>query len=184
MRLFLIALLTALCAAPAPAEEQMQAPKDMVLPTVSGLIGETNRGALDAKKDSLLALQKVNFPKAFAFDRAMLLTLEQGTVTAQPPEFDHPAMFKGSLLRDVLGRVQAAKMKITVLAVDGYSGWLMPEDVDSSDWILALEADGVPLGIGQQGPIWLINTRAQGQKPSPDHRGDWVWGVFYMRVGE
>ena len=37
-------------------------------------------------------------------------------MTAQPPEFDKPAMFKGPLLRDVLGRVQAAKMKITVLA--------------------------------------------------------------------
>ena len=47
------------------AEEQPSAPKDMVLLTVSGLIG-------------VLALQKVNFPEAFAFDRAMLLTLEQG----------------------------------------------------------------------------------------------------------
>ena len=113
---------------------------------------------------------------------ALLAMVEH--LTAQPLEFDKPVVFKGPLLRDVLGRVQAAKMKITVLAIDGYSGWLMPEDVDSSDWILALEADGVPLGIGQQGPIWLINTRGEGQKPSPDHRGDWVWGMFYMRVGE
>jgi hypothetical protein len=184
MRSLLIALIAAVCAMSASAEGQESAPKDMVLLTVSGTIGETNRGVLDAKKDSLLALQKVSFPKAFAFDRAMLLALEQGTVTAQPPEFDKPVVFKGPLLRDVLGRVQAAKMKITVLAIDGYSGWLMPEEVDSSDWILALEADGVPLGIGQQGPIWLINTRGEGQKPSPDHRGDWVWGMFYMRVGE
>jgi hypothetical protein len=184
MRSLLIALIAAVCTMSASAEEQESAPKDMVLLTVSGTIGETNRGVLDAKKDSLLALQKVSFPKAFAFDRAMLLALEQGTVTAQPPEFDKPAVFKGPLLRGVLGRVQAAKMKITLLAIDGYSGWLMPEDVDSSDWILALEADGVPLGIGQQGPIWLINTRGEGQKPSPDHRGDWVWGMFYMRVGE
>jgi hypothetical protein len=70
-------------------------------------------------------------------------------------------------------------MKITFVVIDGYTGWHMPEDVDSSDWILALEADGAPLGIGQQGPIWLINTRAAGQKPSPDHRGDWVWGVLH-----
>ena len=80
----------------ASAEEQESAPKDMVLLTVSGTIGETNRGVLDAKKDSLLALQKVSFPKAFAFDRAMLLALEQGTVTAQPPEFDKPVVFKGA----------------------------------------------------------------------------------------
>jgi hypothetical protein len=50
--------------------------------------------------------------------------------------------------------------------------------------LLALEADGVPLGIGQQGPLWLINTRAEGEKPGDDGRGCWVWAVFYMRVGE
>ena len=75
-------------------------------------------------------------------------------------------------------------MKITFVAVDGFTGWLSPEDVDRSDWILALEADGVPLGIGQQGPLWLINTRAEGEKPGDDGRGRWVWAVFYMRVGE
>ena len=42
---------------------------------------------------------------------------------------------------------------------------MTPDDIDRSDWILALEADGVPLGIGQQGPLWLINTRAEGEKP-------------------
>ena len=40
------------------------------------------------------------------------------------------------------------------------------------------------VGIGQQGPLWLINTRAEGEKPGDDGRGRWVWGVFYMRVGE
>ena len=124
------------------------------------------------------------FNKAFAFDRPTLLSFEQGTVTVQPAERDKPTTFKGPLLREVLGHVEAAKMKITVVAVNGFSGWLMPEDVDRSDWILALEADGVPLGIGQQGPLWLINTRAEGWKPGEDGRGRWVWAVFYMRVGE
>jgi len=88
------------------------------------------------------------------------------------------------LVREVLGRVEAAKMKINFVAVDGFTGYLTPEDVDGSDWILALEADGVPLGIGQQGPLWLINTRAEGVKPGDDGRGRWVWGLFYMKVGE
>jgi hypothetical protein len=184
MRRAVLTLVFALCTLPAIAAEQKEAPKEMVLLTVSGLIGESNRGPLDAKKDSLLALQKIDFPKAFAFDRPTLLGLEQGTVKAQPPEFAAPATFKGPLLREVLGHIEAAKMKITFVAVNGYTGWLMPEDIDSSDWILALEADGVPLGIGQQGPLWLINTRAVGQKPSEDHRGHWVWALFYMRVGE
>ena len=42
----------------------------------------------------------------------------------------------------------------------------------------------MPLGIGQQGPLWLINTRAEGEKPGEDGRGRWVYAVFYMRVGE
>src|SRR5262245_5764064 len=88
MRSILIALVAALCALPAPAAEQQQAPKDMVLLTVSETIGESNRGALDPRKDSLLALQKADFKKAFAFDRAMLLGA--------------PATFKGPLLREVL----------------------------------------------------------------------------------
>jgi hypothetical protein len=140
--------------------------------------------SLGTKKDSLLTSQKADFKEAFAFDRAMLLGLEQGAVTATTAELGGPATFKGPLLREVLGRIEAAKMKITFVAVDGFTGWLSPEDVDRSDWILALEADGVPLGIGQQGPLWLINTRAEGEKPGDDGRGRWVWAVFYMRVGE
>jgi hypothetical protein len=114
----------------------------------------------------------------------MLLGLEQDTVTATTAELGAQATFKGPLLREVLGRIEATKMKITLVAVDGFTGYLTPEDVDSSDWILALEADGVPLGIGQQGPLWLINTRAEGEKPGDDGRGRWVWAVFYLRVGE
>jgi len=184
MRSILIALIAALCALSVAAAEQDRSPKEMVLLTVSGTIGESNRGPLDPKKDSLLALNKVDFKKAFAFDRPTLLALEQGTVTVQPREFDKPATFKGPLLREVLGHIEAAKLKITVVAINGYSGWIAPEDVDRSDWILALEADGVPLGIGQQGPLWLINTRAEGEKPGEDGRGRWVYAVFYLRIGE
>jgi hypothetical protein len=42
----------------------------------------------------------------------------------------------------------------------------------------------VPLGIGAQGPLWLINTRPEGQKPPEAGRGDWIWSVFYIRVGD
>ena len=87
-------------------------------------------------------------------------------MTAQPTEFDKPATFKGPLLREVLGYVEAAKVKISFIAVNGYTGWLTPDDIKSSDWILALEADGVPLGLGQQGPLWLINTREPDFKPT------------------
>jgi hypothetical protein len=186
MRVLLLVALATMCgvATATAAAASSAGPSEMVLLTVSGVIGETNRGPLDPSQDSLLAAKKVDFPKAFAFDRPMLLSLEQGEVKAQPPGFDAPATFKGPLLREVLGRIEAAKMKITLLGLDGYAGWLLPEDVDRSDWILALEANGAPLGIGQQGPLWLINTRAEGEKPDDTGRRDWVWGVFYMKVEE
>ncbi|OFW72045.1 MAG: hypothetical protein A2W02_05210 [Alphaproteobacteria bacterium RBG_16_64_48] len=184
MKRALLALLVVAGALPAFAGDAAQPPRDMVVLTVSGLIGKTNRGPLDQKRDSLLARQKIDFAKAFAFDRAMLLALEQGTVRIQPPEFEAPATFSGPLLRDVLGFIEAAKVKVTVVAVNGYVGWLTPEDIDASDWILALSADGVPLGIGQQGPIWLLNTRAPDFKPDDIHHGHWVWAIFYIKVGD
>ena len=184
MQRALLVLLIVAGALPAFAGDEAQSPREMVVLTVSGLIGKTNRGPLDQKRDSMLALQKVEFKNAFAFDRAMLLGLPQGTVTVKTNEFEAPATFSGPLLREVLGFIEAAKVKVTVVALNGYEGWLTPEDIDASDWILALSADGVPLGLGQQGPIWLLNTRAPDFKPDDPHHGHWVWAVFYMRIGE
>lgn len=184
MKRALLALYLAFGMLPALAADEPPAPADMVVLTVSGLIGKTNRGPLDPKRDSLLALQKVQFPQAFVFDRATLLGLPQGTVTAQPPEFDAPATFTGPLLREALGYLEAAQVRTTFMAVDGYSGWLDPDDIKQSDWILALSADGKPLGLGQQGPLWLLNTRDPGFKPTDTHQGHWVWALFYIKVGE
>src|SRR3990170_292749 len=148
MKRALLALMIVAGALPVFAGDEAQPPRDMVVLTVSGLIGKTNRGPLDPKRDSALAQQKAAFKSAFAFDRVMLLALPQGTVRIQPPEFDAPATFSGPLLREVLGFIEAAKVKVTFVALNGYTGWLGPEDIDSSDWILALAADGVPLGLG------------------------------------
>jgi hypothetical protein len=184
MKRALLALALVLGLSPAIAGDELPPPKGMVVLTVSGLVGKTNRGPLDPKRDSMLALQKVEFKNAAALDRETLLSLPQGTVTVQPPEFDKPTTFSGPLLREVLGYVEAAQVRMTFVAMNGYTGWLDPNDVQSSDWILALSADGVPLGLGQQGPIWLLNTRAPDFKPDDEHHAHWVWAVFYMHVGE
>ena len=184
MKRALLALALALALSPALAGAEAQPPRDMVMLTVSGLVGKTNRGPLDPKHDVLLAQYKAAFNSAFAFDRAMLLALPQGTVTGQPNTFDKPATFSGPVLRELLGSLEAAKVKVTFLALNGFAGWLAPEDIDGSDWILALSADGVPLGIGQQGPIWLVRSgKHQTDTDDPTH-GDWVWNVFYIHIGE
>jgi hypothetical protein len=87
-------------------------------------------------------------------------------------------------LRALLESLEAAKLKVTFTALDGFAGWLAPEDIDGSDWILALSAEGVPLGIGQQGPIWLVKSGAQVVDGSDPKHGDWVWNVFYIKIGE
>ena len=118
---------------PAFAGDKAPPPRDMVVLTVSGLIGKTNRGPLDQKRDSLRALQKVDFKSAFAFDRATLLGLPQGTVTVKTNEFEAPATFSGPLLREVLGYLEAAQVRTTFVALNGYTGSLDPDDIKSSD---------------------------------------------------
>jgi hypothetical protein len=184
MKHALAALLIFTVALPALAGDPAPAPQGMVVLIVSGAIGNTNRGPLDKKRDSMLALQKADFKSAFAFDREMLLALPQGSVTVKTNEFDGPATFSGPLLKDVLGYLEAAQVRTSFVALNGYTGWLDPEDIRSSDWILALSADGMPLGLGQQGPIWLLNMRAPDFKPNDEHHGHWVYAVFYIKVGE
>jgi len=184
MKRVFVGLVTALLVLPALAADDARTPKGMVLLTVGGLVGNPNRGPLDSKRDSLLMKLDVEFKHAFAFDRDMLLALPQGTVKAKPIEFETEATFKGPLLREVLGFIEAARVKTNFVAVDGYSGYLLPEDIDGSDYILALEADGKPLGVGQQGPLWLMNTRKEGETAGKDNRGSHVWALVYMHIGE
>jgi hypothetical protein len=184
MQRALLALLIVFAAFAGHAAEQMEAPKQMVVLTVGGEIANTNRGPFDPKKDSIFSVLKIDFERAFAFDRPMLLRLKQGSVTAETEELGRRAVFTGPLLKEVLAAVGAARAKVSVVGINGYEGFLEPEDIDNSDWIVALDVDGAPLGLGQQGPIWIINTRAPGDKPNQSHRGHWVWGVFYTRVGK
>ena len=183
MKRAVIYLALTLCVSPALAGSETESPRDMVLLTVGGLVGKTNRGPVDAKPNVLLA-DKAAFKSAFEFDRAMLLALSQGTVTAQPNTFEKPASLSGPVLRELLGYLEAAKLKVTFTALDGFAGWLAPEDIDGSDWILAFSDDGVPLGIGQQGPIWLVKCGAQKVDSHDPKHGDWVWNVFYINIGE
>ena len=162
MRSILLALIAALCALSVSAAEQDRAPKDMVLLTVSGTIGESNRGPLDPKKDSLLALNKIEFNKAFAFDRAYAACARAGHRDGAAAGVRQACDLQGAAAPRGArpyrgGEAEGHRRRDQRLSRAG----LAPEDIDRSDWILALEADGVPLGIGQQGPLWLINTRGR-----------------------
>ena len=106
----------------------------MVVLTVSGLIGKANRGPFDQKRDSMLALQKADFKNAFAFDRATLLSLPQGTVTVTTNELETPVTFSGPLLKEVLGYLEAAQARTNFVALNGYTA-ARPGRHQASDWI-------------------------------------------------
>lgn len=183
MKMVLTFLLILLGMCPALAADKIETPKEMVLLTIGGDIAVTNRGPFDPQIDSLFSRYKIDFDRGFAFDRPMLLRLKQGSVTVETPELKRAAIFTGPLLKEVLAAVGAARAKVSIMAVNGFEGWLSPEDIDASDWILALAADGKPLGLGQQGPLWLVKSLADGESRSEESRGHWVWAVLYMNVG-
>ncbi|MBM3543528.1 MAG: hypothetical protein FJX44_03335 [Alphaproteobacteria bacterium] len=184
MKPIFVVFLLVLGACVAHGADKMETPKEMVLLTVGGDIAVTNRGPFDPDTDSLFSRFKITFDRAFAFDRPMLLRLKQGTVTVKTPELGRTATFTGPLLNEVLAAVGAARAKVSLMAVNGFEGWLDPDDIDNADWILALTADGKPLGLGQQGPIWLVKSLAESESRSEDRRGHWVWAVMYLHVGD
>jgi hypothetical protein len=184
MKSILMAFLLTLGVCAAHAADKMETPKEMVLLTVGGDIAVTNRGPFDPQADSLFSRFKIDFDRAFDFDRPMLLRLKQGSVTVQTSELGRTATFTGPFLKEVLATIGAARAKVSVIAVNGFEGWLGPEDIDSSYWILALAADGKPLGLGQQGPIWLLKPLSGDESRSEERRGHWVWAVMYMHIGD
>jgi hypothetical protein len=148
MRLLTLILLT--FAFPVLAADERAPPRDMVVLTVSGMIGKTNRGPLDAKRDSLLALQKIDFKEAFAFDRATLLSLPQGTVTVQPREFDKPATFSGPLLHGVLGYLEAAQVRPRLSRSTAIPGWARPR---------RHQVVGLDRALGRRRSAWIGPAR-------------------------
>jgi hypothetical protein len=58
MKRTLLTLCLVFAALPVLAVDEPAAPRDMVVLTVGGMIGKTNRGPLDAKRDSLRAQLK------------------------------------------------------------------------------------------------------------------------------
>ncbi|MGI9479957.1 MAG: hypothetical protein ACR2PI_24870 [Hyphomicrobiaceae bacterium] len=148
--------------------------------TVTGKIGATNRGAFDAFDDAFFKHHERTFKKAYAFDRAALKALPQHQVQAQVEGWPRAVRAAGPRLSDVLAMAKvAAGAKLSVMALDGYAAVFEPTDVASRDWIVAIEANGKPLGIGGRGPAWLMYDTA-GKTIKADAEAKWVWSAFMI----
>lgn len=76
--------------------------REPALLTVTGMIGQGSRGALDPVLDQMMAKQKIQFDKAQAFDFAALSAMP--AITIKPTlEYDHQIhTLNGPLLLDVM----------------------------------------------------------------------------------
>ena len=177
-RLLAAAFALTLALAPAGAAET---PKGAAIFTISGAIGQTNRGPFNAFDDGFLEHHDRSFAKAFAFDRAMLEALPQQEITAKAEGWAKAYRLKGPLVADVLKAVGAEGRTVTFVALDGYATKFTPEEIAQHRWVLAHSADGAPLSIGGRGPLWMAYD-VEGGSASWEEEGRWAWAVFYAEA--
>jgi hypothetical protein len=91
-------------------------------------------------------------------------------------------VFGGPLLYDVLKAAGGAPGMVRLTALDGTAVELTAEDVKNRGWMLALLVNGVKVGIGDFGPLWLMHKPAEGDTPSKAEFEDWVSSVFYIEI--
>lgn len=68
---------------------------------------------------------------------------------------------------------------ITAVALDGYAVEITADVRDAHDWIVAIAADGRPLGVGGRGPAWLLYDSGGGAV-SEEEEARWVWSMFLI----
>lgn len=177
----LFALLFGLAAAQSPlAPAAAEAGPTIV--TVAGAVTKTNRGAFDESADVFLKFHEKTFEKAHAFDRAALKALPQISITAKAAAWPAAVAASGPALRDVLAAAGVSEdATITLFALDGYGVELSGADRAATEWVLAIEADGAPLGLGGHGPAWLLQDTGA-DAATEEQEGKWVWSVFYIEA--
>lgn len=150
--------------------------------TLIGKIDHTNRSGFEPFSDAFFKFREMEFSKAFEFTYADLAALPQVTVKAKAEAWPGAVSATGPALGDVMKAAGvAADAKLSVVALDGYTIELEATDRQTHNWILAIAADGKPIGIGGRGPGWLIHDTAS-KTVSSDVEGRWVWSVFVIAV--
>ena len=157
--------------------------------TVSGAIGNGNRGPFDPVLDQLMAKQKVAFAKAQTFDFAAIAALT--AVTIRPTlEYDGKQhALSGPLLLDVVkacGARPGEKTALLVRAIDGYAAQIGAADALRRRFIVATHLDGKPMPLGGLGPLWAVYEPDRFPdmmaKPVSDRFALCPWGCFHIEV--
>jgi hypothetical protein len=150
--------------------------------TVGGLVGAPNREAVDPDRDRLFNHNNINFQKARQFTAAGLAGLTRKTVTANFRGRDMTA--SGPLLHEVLAAAapEAAAKTARLFALDGYAADVALADVESQQWILAMEDNGQGFAIGQLGPLFAMRQLGPDEKKTEEEEAKWVHSLFYIEL--
>lgn len=116
----------------------LEPPSDKVVLTISGKIGQPNRG------------------DRFAFDMAMLAALPQHSITQKTPWYPGPRKFTGPLLREVLALAGAQGQNIEAIAINDYKVTIPMEDCQQHAVLLARLMDDKPMPLRDKGPLFII----------------------------
>ena len=145
------------------AGEKIAAPRGEVVLTLSGAIGEHNKG------------------KRLEFDLANLERMRRVRLEAAEPFLKRRVMFEGVLLSDLLAvaGVPETASKVSLTALDDYKVDFKVADVRSSQMLLATKADGKHMPVDRSGPIRIVFPDSSSLGRNPDL---WIWSVSSMRV--
>ncbi|MEM8878402.1 MAG: hypothetical protein AAGD23_11105 [Pseudomonadota bacterium] len=154
-------------------------------PTILTIAGENvsvNRPVFEAFNDAFFAFSDNAFTNGHSLTASDLRALPQVEITAAAEGWTKKITAKGPRLSDVLKKAGVADgATVGLVALDGYAVTLDPVERKTRDWVLAIEADGEPLGIGGRGPAWLMYE--SGEAPiSSDDEALWVWSVYLITV--
>ena len=154
----------------------------LVVLTVGGLVGASNRPSFDAKRDRFFYHNNLDFKRAHAFTFADLLAFPQQTVMLA--EEGGETVFKGPFLGEVLaaanppGEARTARLS----ALDGYASEMTIETAKLESWVLAVEADGKAFGIGDLGPLYAVRPLPAGQRRTDEEDARWVFSLYYIEL--
>ena len=145
------------------AGEKIAAPRGEVVLTLSGAIGEHNKG------------------KRLEFDLASLERMRRVRLEAAEPFLKRRVMFEGVLLSDLLAvaGVPESASKVSLTALDDYKVDFKVADVRSSQMLLATKADGKHMPVDRSGPIRIVFPDSSSLGRNPDL---WIWSVSSMKV--
>jgi hypothetical protein len=145
------------------AGNKIAAPKGEVVLTVTGDIGEANKG------------------RKLELDLASLEKMRQVRMEAAEPFLKRRVTFEGVLLSDLLAvaGVPDSASKVSLTALDDYKVDFKVADVRSSQMLLATKADGKHMPIDKSGPIRIVFPDGSTLGRNPDL---WIWSVSTMKV--